>query len=347
MNKKYSFKVFILLLLGGMLMSSCHEEKITPIPNMVEPRVIFDTDLGSSTDDLFAMQLLYRYHDMGQCMLLGIVVDRMGENNARIADVMNTYYGHGNMPIGLERQGVANPQVWIDYSDLPNYRNEDGSLMFQRTRNDYSSVPDGWKLYRQLLSAQPDHSVSIVSVGFVTSLARLLQSEGDEYSPLNGVDLVRKKVKCAYLMGGVFGEAVEPDYNFLQAIDFSRIFFQLWPKDVNIIFSPGEVGDAIEYKPEKVIADISWTDVHPIKQVYMNCDCNTGQKMWDPMPVFNAVLGDSLFYLSERGTVVYDDEGMLHFTADPRGNCRYQEPGSQQWAYAMLQRIRQSNTAWK
>ena len=148
-------------------------------------------------------------------------------------------------------------------------------------------------------------------------------------------------------MGGVFGEAVEPDYNFLQAIDFSRIFFQLWPKDVNIIFSPGEVGDAIEYKPEKVIADISWTDVHPIKQVYMNCDCNTGQKMWDPLPVFNAVLGDSLFYLSERGTVVYDDEGMLHFTADPRGNCRYQEPGSQQWAYAMLQRIRQSNTAWK
>ena len=79
MNKKYSFKVFILLLLGGMLMSSCHEEKITPIPNMVEPRVIFDTDLGSSTDALFAMQLLYRYHDMGQCMLLGIVVDRMGE----------------------------------------------------------------------------------------------------------------------------------------------------------------------------------------------------------------------------------------------------------------------------
>ena len=136
MNKKYSFKVFILLLLGGMLMSSCHEEKITPIPNMVEPRVIFDTDLGSSTDDLFAMQLLYRYHDMGQCMLLGIVVDRMGENNARIADVMNTYYGHGNMPVGLERQGVANPQVWIDYSELPNYRNEDGSLMFQRTRID-------------------------------------------------------------------------------------------------------------------------------------------------------------------------------------------------------------------
>ena len=37
-----------------------------------------------------------------------------------------------------------------------------------------------------LLAAQPDRSVSIVSVGFVTCLAQLLASGADEYSSLSG-----------------------------------------------------------------------------------------------------------------------------------------------------------------
>lgn len=324
------------------LFSSCTGENIRPLGYTGAPLVILDTDLGSSTDDLFSMQMLYRYHDKGRCKLLGVVVDRMGENNAAIADVMNTYFGHPSIPIGLERSGVANPQVWIDYSGLPDYRNADGTRMFGRTLSDYSTLPDGWKLYRKLLAEQPDHSVSIVSTGFVTALAQLLESEGDGYSPLNGVELVRQKVKCAYVMGGVFSEEVEPDYNFMQAIDFSIRFFRLWPKDVDMVFSPGEVGDAIEYKPETVIGDISWTNVHPIKQVYMKCNCDTGQKMWDPLAVIQAVLGDELFKLSERGEVRLTPNGETIFTANSQGNCRYQLPGDSVWNVDMLWRIRKS-----
>ncbi len=215
--------------------------------------------------------------------------------------------------------------------------------MFGRTLSDYSTLPGGWKLYRKLLAEQPDHSVSIVSTGFVTALAQLLESEGDGYSPLNGVELVRQKVKCAYVMGGVFSEEVEPDYNFMQAIDFSLRFFRLWPKDVDMVFSPGEVGDAIEYKPETVIGDISWTNVHPIKQVYMKCNCDTGQRMWDVMPVVQAVEGDALFSLSPRGTVVLDDQAETIFTPSTTGNCRYQLPGSEAWAEQMLEKIRNTN----
>ena len=42
-----------------------------------------------------------------------------------------------------------------------------------RTSQSWDGVelPDGWQLYRRLLAAQPDRSVSIVSVGFVTCLA--------------------------------------------------------------------------------------------------------------------------------------------------------------------------------
>ena len=307
------------------------------------PLVIFDTDIGSSTDDLFALEMLYRYEEQGLCRLLGVVVDREGTECAACADVMNTYFGRSDVPIGLVRNGIDNPAVWIDYGNLPNHTNPDNSLMFARTVNDYSTLPDGWQLYRRLLAAQPDHSVSIVSVGFVTCLAQLLQSGADEHSPLTGVELVRQKVKCLYLMAGIFDVADEPDFNFSQGIEFAQTLFDLWPQDVDIVFSPMEVGQQVEYLPEQVIADIDWTDSHPIKQVYMTYNCNTGQKMWDPMAVIQAVEGDGLFTLSERGTVTLTAEANTLFTPDPSGRCRYQKPGSPQWAASMLEKIRTVN----
>jgi len=49
--------------------------------------------------------MLHHYQDQGRCKLLGVVVDRQGEDCAAVADMMNTYYGHGNIPISLERNG--------------------------------------------------------------------------------------------------------------------------------------------------------------------------------------------------------------------------------------------------
>lgn len=215
--------------------------------------------------------------------------------------------------------------------------------MFRRSVDDYSALPDGWQLYRRLLSRQPDHSVSICTSGFVTALAQLLMSEPDDYSPLSGVELVRQKVKCIYMQGGVFGDAVEPDFNFGQGITFAQDFFRLWPQDVDMVFSPGEVGDPIEYTPEQVVSDISWTDIHPIKQVYMTCDCNTGQKMWDTLPVIQAVEGDGVFSLSARGTVSITWSAETFFTPSPTGNCRYQLPGTAEWVAQILEKIRRAN----
>lgn len=333
-----------IFLLCSIEMASCNDNDEPSKQNYDgTPLIILDTDIGSSTDDLFALEMLYYYHNEGKCKLLGVVVDRMGEHCAAIADVMNTYFGHPEVPIGLVRNGIASPQVWIDYSALPSYTGSDGTPMFRRSVSDYNTLPDGWRLYRRLLAAQPDHSVSICSIGFVTSLSQLLASSADEYSPLNGVELVRKKVKCLYIMGGVFGESVEPDFNFAQGITFAQEFFRLWPKDVDMIFSPMEVGQGIEYKPEQVVADVSWTDIHPIKQVYTQCNCNTGQMMWDPMAVINAVEGDEAFSLSQRGTVSLTSQAETIFTPDAKGNCRYQLPGSSDWNSSMLEKIRKVN----
>ena len=340
---KLWMKAAILTICGATVLTSCSNND-EPAGQQDEyagvPLIIFDTDIGSSADDLFALEMLYRYEDEGRCCLLGLVVDREGEQNAAFADVMNTYFGHGNVPVGLVRNGIKEPKVWIDYAHVADTKDGEGQPMFSRSTTDYSSLPDGWRLYRRLLAAQPDHSVSIVSVGFVTCLAQLLASGADEYSSLSGVELVRRKVKCVYLQGGVFGEAEEPDYNFAQGITFAKTFFSLWPQEVDMVFSPMEAGQGVEYTPEQVIADVSWTDAHPIKQVYMQCDCNTGQRMWDVMPVIQAVEGDAQFSLSGRGTVTFTDKALTIFTPSTTGNCRYQLVGSDSWNAQMLDKIR-------
>ena len=256
---------------------------------------------------------------------------------------MNTYFGHDDIPIALVRNGIKNPMVWIDYRGMADHTLEDSSKMFQRSVTDYSALPDGWQLYRRLLASQPDKSVSIVSVGFVTCLSQLLESEPDAYSVLNGVDLVRQKVKCLYIQGGRFSEAEEGDFNFAQGIEFAQTFFRLWPNEVDIIFNPMETGQSVEYTPEQIIADIDWTDTHPIKQVYLKYNCDTGQKMWDAMSVINAVEGDDLFYISERGTVGITLEAETPFTPSSSGNCRYLKPGDAIWSSEMLERIRTLN----
>lgn len=333
-------KKTLLLTVICMALLSCTKNKANePVTTM--PTIIYDTDLGSSTDDLFALEMLYYYHEAGQCRLLGVVVDREGDGCASVADVMNTYFGHSDLPIGLVQEGIDTPYVWIDYRDLPSYATDDGSPMFDRTQ--LPPYPDGWQLYRRLLAAEPDHSVSIVSVGFVTSLAQLLESKGDEYSPLSGVELVRQKVKCLYMQGGSFGDTLGTCYNLVVGPDFAQTFFRLWPTDVDIVFSPGEVGDIIEYVPDTVIADIDWTDVHPVKQVYLRCNTHTGQMMWDPLAVINAVEGDGLFSLSERGTVSLTPAAETVFSPSPTGNCRYQLPGDSAWAATMLTKIRTVN----
>ena len=340
MQRTKLWKLAAILVCGTMTaLTSCSNDD-DPVG---VPLIIFDTDIGSSADDLFALEMLYRYEDEGRCRLLGVMVDREGERNAAFADVMNTYFGHGDVPVGLIRNGIKDPKVWIDYAHVADTKDGEGHQMFSRSIADYSSLPDGWQLYRQLLAAQPDHSVSIVSVGFVTCLAQLLASGADEYSLLSGMELVRQKVKCAYVMGGIFGEAIEPDYNFGQGISFAMDFFRLWPKDVDIVFSPAEVGDPIEYVPEQVISDIAWTDVHPIKQVYLTCNCNTGQKMWDPMTVIHALEGDALFNISGRGTATITPNAETIFTPSASGNCRYQKPGTAEWNSVILQMIRSFN----
>ena len=343
----------LLVLCTGLALSSCSREDMPADdedkPGQQEqadvPLIILDTDLGSSTDDLFAMEMLYNYERQGRCRLLGVIVDREGEGCAATADVMNTYWGRGDLPIGVERDGIKHPKVFTDYQSLHLVTDGQGHPLFRRSVGDYSALPDGWRLYRQLLAAQPDGSVSICSIGFVTTLSHLLKSEADEFSPLSGVELVRRKVKSLYIMGGVFGDSKEPEYNFGQGMSFALDFFRLWPADVCMQFSSNDVGGGINYRQQQVLDDLAWADdSHPVKYIYSHYfKEGGGQRMWDPLTVIQAMEGDHLFAFSPWGTVTLTPAVKTLFTPSATGHHRYQLPGDAAWNAAMLERIRTAN----
>ena len=66
----------------------------------------------------------------------------------------------------------------------------------------FTKVMEATEAYRKVLSEAEDNSVVIASIGFATNLANLLRSEADEYSTLNGYDLIAKKVKTVVWQGG-------------------------------------------------------------------------------------------------------------------------------------------------
>ena len=336
---------FFLVALVALLLFSCTKEEPRPQQPDV-PQIILDTDIGSSTDDLFAMQVFYRYAAQGRCRLLGVVVDRMGDTNAAVADLMNNYYGFPALPLALERNGANNHYAYINYTPIAQATDDNGNLLFVRTYNDYSVLPDGYQLYRRLLSQADDGSVTIMLTGIPSTVANLLASGADQYSPLTGVELVRRKVKRLYFMATKLTPEAEQGvgvgYNIRTHPEAAASLFELWPDDVDIILSPSAPGDMVEYPSEQVISDISWTDIHPMKQIYLRFNCNTGQKMWDLMLPLMEMEDSSLFALSPRGYLTLADD-KVSFTADPAGNIRYQLPGDAAWAASILQIIRDFN----
>ena len=312
--------------------------------------MILDSDFGSSTDDLFALMMLHHYIDEGRVDLKGIIVDREGEKNVAVVDVFNTYYGHPDIPVALERNGVKNPRCFIPYNGIVDLTDAQGQPLYKRSL-DTAKCPDGYKLYRRLLSQADDGSIVVVAIGFATTLAQLFESEADEYSDLNGVDLFSKKVKAVYIQSGRFesGDSLS-GYNMRAASRQSAVFYDKFPRNVGLYMSPSNVGDMINYQPGDVLVDLSNTEKNPIKSVYTNYICETGQRMWDTNCLVQAVMGDDAYHLSPRGWVTFVDRGeesLMLFKRDPQGNARYQLPGDTYFAAEKLMDIRRYNRMTK
>lgn len=67
-------------------------------------RLIFDTDICGDCDDVLALGMIHALQSRGQCRLLAVTVSVDNEKAAPFVDAINTFYGRGDIPIGVVGQ---------------------------------------------------------------------------------------------------------------------------------------------------------------------------------------------------------------------------------------------------
>ncbi len=164
-------------------------------------KIIFDTDMESDVDDVAALAMLHDLADRGDAEILATISSSLNPWSAPTIDVINTYFGRPDIPIGnVKTKGVYRNSIYA----------KPLSEQFPQDIGLGEKAQEATSLYRRILSEQEDASVVIVTVGYLTNLSKLLSSEPDEFSPLTGMELVKKKVKHYVCMGGRYPQEQDP-----------------------------------------------------------------------------------------------------------------------------------------
>ncbi|MES1220480.1 MAG: nucleoside hydrolase [Bacteroidota bacterium] len=278
--------------------SICAAQKHQPVP------IIFDTDIAPDYDDVGATALLHAFEDMGEAKLLATISCNAFETTAPTLSVLNTYFNRPGIPIGITKKTLPNKDCSQQWAQAI-------VAKYPHALKSNEEAMDAVKLYRKILSAQPDKSVTIVSVGFFTNLAGLLNSTADEYSTLNGNDLVIKKVKQLVSMAARIGKDGKTGSEFNVVIDAaaSQKVFNDWPTPVTI--SGFEIG-------EKILTGIRLINNEtiqnsPVKdafQIALSKDKNTvGRNSWDETAVLVAVRGMEPYFSYRKLNFEIKDDG--------------------------------------
>lgn len=265
--------------------------------------LIFDTDMGNDVDDALALAIIHSLESRGETKLLAVTITKDNPYAARFIDIVDTFYGRPEIPIGVVRNGKTP---------------EDSAMIrvpVESNRYARRSAPpaDAVDVLRKALSAAPDHSVVIAQVGFSTNLARLLAADKD---------LVSRKVRLVSAMAGAFPSG-PAEYNIKTDIPSARKLCEEWPTP--IVFSGFEIGKALLFPAAAVEHNFGWTPNHPVADAYraymkMPYDRPT----WDLTAVLYAVRPDAGYFgLSPSGRVTVDAQGVTRFAETAAGPHRY------------------------
>lgn len=280
-------------------------------------KVILDTDMVSDYDDAGALAVLHRLADWGVCEILGVVSSTRHNRSVAAIEIINAYYRRPEIPVGCTR-GAG-----VDY--VPSFESRAVHDKYEWLARNYarfvthansSDAPDAVRLYRQILARAPDASVTVCTIGFLTNLRLLLESKGDEVSPLGGRELVARKVVRLYAMAcRDEGKGRGKEYNSRVDAASSRVVLEQWPTP--ILFSDFDYGVAIHTGRRLAEAPLA-PGTNPVADLYRHClhpkasapsgepwrgehDSRLGRASWDQTAVLAAVFGAEAFASVERG----------------------------------------------
>ncbi|WP_299467677.1 nucleoside hydrolase [uncultured Gimesia sp.] len=310
-------RCFIIVL--GLLLTTNPARAAEPV------RVIFDTDISGDVDDVLALAMLHTLADRGECELLAVTISKINPLTGPFTDATNTFYGRGNIPIGVTHEAQRRESKYLK---LINEKLGD-QWRYPHDVLSNDQLPDAVKLLRKILASEPDRSVVIIQVGLAANLADLVESKPDEFSPLSGLELVRRKVKLVSVMAGAF-EPINGNKRYLEAnvkngIQSMQRFANQWPDDVPVVWSGFEIGIAVTYPRTSIKRDFNYTRHHIVREAYLlHSGPEHDRPSWDLTSVLYAVRPqDDYFALSPPGRVTVADDGFTAFEPAKNGRDRY------------------------
>lgn len=271
---------------------------------------LLGTDWWSDCDDAVAVRLLARAAKEQKIQLLGIGVNACMEHSIASLDAFLNLEGLSGVPLGLDHEAV-------DFTGRTSYQHRLAQSSSAGRCN--TDAEDAAMLYRRLL-AQAEKPVDVLEIGFPQVLAKVLMSGPDAFSPLNGVELFRQKVRKVWMMAGKWDEQGGREHNFCltrRSSAGAEVFCRMCP--VPVTFLGWEIGADV------ITGSTLQKDDH-LHQVLCDHGSADGRLSWDPMLVLMALTGDEAEagYLTVRGKAsVRSEDGANFFAEDPAGLHSY------------------------
>lgn len=238
---------------------------ITGLPK----KVIYETDMCLDADDVGALAMLHGLANNGEVDLLAVCYNEVHPSAASAIDAINTWYGRGDIPVGIYKKDLPDPDLsfYLDaVAKFPHYLDQESAL---------SAI----EVYKEVLSKQPDNSVTIISVGFIVNLYDLLKEEPA---------LIEQKVAELVIMGDTNGGG----FNLARhnTGDATQYLLANWP--TSIVFTGAGsgiyTGEGLENSPIE----------NPIREAYYHFFNSyfCGRHSWDQISVLYGVRGLSDYF---------------------------------------------------
>src|SRR5690606_30907069 len=129
------------------------------LSSTAQVKLIFDTDMESDVDDVGALAMLHALADNGEVDILATIVCSLNPWAVPTVDALDTYFNRPDLPIAAVK-------------NLGVYRNSKYAKIiseeFPQDAGLGEEAEDAIDLYRRILAEQPDNSVTIVTVGYLT-----------------------------------------------------------------------------------------------------------------------------------------------------------------------------------
>jgi len=291
-------------------------------------KVFFDTDLGGDCDDVLALDLILSAERAGDCELLGVTYSAVVPTAPACIYAILKQHGREAVPIGRASEGYLPPHKTRSDGDC--YASVVAKAFPDANAPTPENGTDAVRLLRRVL-AENDR-VTLIVTGYLTNMAALLRSEGDDISPLNGAELFRTRVAEVALMGGDFSHqnctVTDPsqvsedghvhahaECNIVSDAAASRAFIANCPAP--IAFLPFEVGlNMISGKP-MVEAGAGKT---PDSLSFITHGSVNGRHSWDPATALYGIYGRKpWFYATVPGKVTVDEDAFTNFYPEKGG----------------------------